>query len=299
MPRGRKKGTVVTKKTGTTAAPKEVKEQVSETVIDAINPEDIPQEDFKVVKKEVKPSKPVFEFKDRYYYLKGGREPVAHFLKSKRIIWFDPEKGYEREIQFTENQKTPFVDEFKGEVRPARMIFRDGVLQVPKTKVIWQQILSIYHDELNKVYLERDEEQDAMDELTVMELELEAMSLAKNMDITKAEGVVRMKEGISSKEVSSMSVKEIRRTLMLFAKEDPQLVIALAEDDDVEARNIGIKATEQGFLKLTHDKRTFMDKNGRKLFDVPFTEHPYSALTQWFKSDEGLNVYGQLERLIV
>jgi len=311
MARGRKKGSKVHPDTGVTLTPEEYKEQVENApkVETEVKTEEAPQEDvaqpYEIVEEEYVPSKKKaikskekpFEFKDRYYYLKGNKEPVAHFLKSKKIMWFDEEYGGEREIMFTENMNTPFVDEFKGEVRPARIIFRDGTLHVPKTKVVWQKILSIYHSDLGKTYLERDEEKDAMDELSIIELELEAMNMAKNMDITKAESIVRMKEGSS---VSKMSVKEIKRSLMLFCKENPQLVIDLAEDENVEARNLGIKAVEQRVLLLSSDHRTFMwGSNKRKLFDIPFNEHPYSALVQWFKTDEGLDVYSQLEKIVV
>jgi hypothetical protein len=73
-------------------------------------------------------------------------------------MWYDEEKGYEREIKYTLNQKTPFVDEFKGEVRLDHIVFRDGVLNVPKEKTVLQQILSNYHPEKNHSYAELDTE---------------------------------------------------------------------------------------------------------------------------------------------
>jgi hypothetical protein len=36
--------------------------------------------------------------------------------------------------------------------------------------------------------------------------------------------------------------------------------------------------------------------NDRKLMTVPFDEHPYSALAQWFKTDEGMEVYSNIEK---
>jgi len=71
-----------------------------------------------VVKEEPKPKKNSWEVKDRTYYLKGGRNALTYTIRSKGIYWFDEEKGYEREIKYTLNQKTPFVDEFQG---PARL----------------------------------------------------------------------------------------------------------------------------------------------------------------------------------
>ena len=59
-------------------------------------------------------TQPVWERKDRTYYLLNGMEPLTFRLKSRNIMWYDEEKGFEREIKYTTNQKTPFVDEFKG-----------------------------------------------------------------------------------------------------------------------------------------------------------------------------------------
>jgi hypothetical protein len=30
--------------------------------------------------------------------------------------------------------------------------------------------------------------------------------------------------------------------------------------------------------------------------NVPFDEHPYSALAQWFKTDEGMEIYSNIEK---
>ena len=65
----------------------------------------------------------------------------------------------------------------------------------------------------------------------------------------------------------------------------------------VTLRKFGIKATEEKFIKLSDDQRTFTWGNtGRKLMTVPFDENPYSALAAWFKTDEGLDVYRSLEK---
>ena len=70
--------------------------------------------------------------KDRMYYLTGGKAPLSHIIKAADIFYFDEEKGYERELKYTRNQQTPFVDEMKGEHRLDHIIFRDGVLRVEK-----------------------------------------------------------------------------------------------------------------------------------------------------------------------
>jgi len=50
-------------------------------------------------------------------------------------------------------------------------------------------------------------------------------------------------------------------------------------------------------LKLSQDQRTFSwGSNDRKLMNVPFDEHPYTALAHWFKTDEGMEIYSNIEK---
>jgi hypothetical protein len=94
-----------------------------------------------------------------------------------------------------------------------------------------------------------------------------------------------------------MNSKELKRDLLLYAKNNPDIFLELANDDNVVLRNFGIKATELGLLKLSTDQRTFSwGSNGRKLMNVPFDEHPYNALAAWFKTDEGMEIYTNIEK---
>tara|TARA_R100000664_G_C2758484_1_gene147396 strand:+ start:2632 stop:3432 length:801 start_codon:yes stop_codon:yes gene_type:complete len=235
-----------------------------------------------------------WEYKDRQYYLLGDTTPVVFILKSKGIMWFDKKLGYEREIRYTLNQKTVFADEFKGDSRLDHIIFRDGVLNVPKERTVLQQILSIYHPDKGRLYAEVDHEADAKSDLDELNLEFEAIQAAMGMDIDHAEAIVRTERGSA---VSRMSSQEIKRDLFLMAKDNPALFLELANDDNINIRNLGIKAVELGLLILSNDQRTFLwGSNNRRLLTVPFDENPYSALASWFKTDEGIEVYQLLEK---
>jgi len=241
-----------------------------------------------------KPKKDTWEIKDRVYYLKSGKNPLSYSIKSSDIFYFDEEKGYEREIKYCQNQKTVFVDEMKGDQRLEHIVFRSGTLSVPKNKVTLQKLLSLYHPLKNKLYLELDTVREAVDEVAGIELEIEALNAAQNLDIDMAEAVMRVEMG---SKVSSMSSKELKRDLLLYAKRNPELFLELVNDENVVLRNFGIKATEMGILKLSSDQRTFSwGSNDRKLMNVPFDEHPYSALAAWFKTDEGMEIYSNIEK---
>ena len=251
--------------------------------------------------KEKKPKvkKDTWEIKDRYYHLLNGNSPLTFRINSrhsmrKPLMYFDEKKGYNRELRYATNMRSPFVDEQEGPVTLGHIVFEDGVLMVPKSDVALQKMLSLYHPNRNKLYSERDEVQEAVDDLDYLELEVEAMNAAMTMDIDQAEAILRVEEG---SRVSKMSSKELKRDLMLLARSNPELFIELANDENVGLRNMGIRAVEANIISLAQDQRSFSwASNGRKLMNVPFDENPYSALAAWFKTDEGVEVYKTIDK---
>jgi len=241
-----------------------------------------------------KPKKNTWEIKDRMYYLKNNMSPLTYTIRSSNIYYFDEELGYERELKYTSNQRTPFVDEMVGDQRLEHIVFENGSLFVPKNKTVLQKLLSLYHPHNGSLFLERLPEVEAADEVENIEIEIEALNAAQNLDIDMAEAVMRVELG---SKVSRMSSKELKRDLLVYARRNPELFLELVNDDNVQLRNFGIKATEMGIIKLSPDQRTFLwGSNDRKLMNVPFDEHPYSALAAWFKTDEGMEVYSNIEK---
>ena len=235
-----------------------------------------------------------WEIKDRLYNLKGGKKPLSRSIKSANIYYFDKEKGYERELKYCQNQKTPFVDEMKGDQRLEHIIFRSGSLFVPKEKTVLQKLLSLYHPDRNKIYYEWKPAQKAAEEIDVLNIQVDALVAARNIDIDMAEAIMRVEKG---SDVSKMSSKELKRDLLVFARNNPKLFLELADDENVMLRNFGIRAVEDGILRLSSDQRNFLwGSNGRKIMTIPFDEHPYTALAHWFKTDEGMEIYSNIEK---
>ena len=58
-----------------------------------------------------------WEIKDRLYFLRNNRTPLTYLIRGSNIFYFDEKLGHERELKYTSNQRTPFVDEMKGEQR--------------------------------------------------------------------------------------------------------------------------------------------------------------------------------------
>lgn len=235
-----------------------------------------------------------WEIKDRVYLLKGGKKPLSRSIKAAGIYYFDEEKGYERELKYCQNQKTSFVDEMKGDQRLEHIIFRSGSLFIPKEQTTLQKLLSLYHPHKDSVYEEYKPAAIAADEIDILNIQVDALIAARNIDIDMAEAIMRVEKG---SEVSNLSSKELKRDLLVFARNNPKLFLELADDENVMLRNFGIKAVEAGILRLSSDQRNFLwGSNGRKLMVIPFDEHPYTALSHWFKTDEGMEIYSNIEK---
>ena len=120
------------------------------------------------------------------------------------------------------------------------------------------------------------------------------MNSAMTMEIDFAEAILRVELG---SKVNDMSSKEIKRDVILFARNNPKLFISLANDENVQLRNFAIRAVEMGIIKISGDQRTFTwGTNDRKLMNVPFDENPYSAFAAWLKTDEGVEVYRSIDK---
>ena len=237
-----------------------------------------------------------WELKDRIYRLKGKKRPLSRSIRSANVQWFDEEKGYEREIKYCSNQRTCFVDEMKGDQRLEHIVFRNGLLIVEKEKTVLQKFLSLYHPDRDVIFYEEKPIAKAATQIEYLEMEVDALNAAINLDIDMAEAVMRVELG---SKVSKMSSKELRRDLLLYARQNPSMFLELVNDENVMLRNFGIRAVEMKIIKLSQDQRTFMwGSNDRKLMTVPFDEHPYSALAAWFKTDEGMEVYSSIEKRI-
>lgn len=245
------------------------------------------------------PKKDEWVVKDRLYELTRTKPlvftlPTAHSGK-KSLLYFDEELGYQRELRYATNQRSCFVEEQKGQIVMGRIVFREGALRVPKENVALQKLLSLYHPALKaNIYEEYKPAQQASNEVDWIEFELQALNLAKSLSVDEAEAILRVEMGATVTELSS---SEIKRDVLIFAKKNPNLFLQLATDENTQLRSFGAKAVEMGILSLSQDQRTFTYGNtGRKVMTVPFDEHPYFALSAFFRTDEGMEIYKAIEK---
>lgn len=232
-----------------------------------------------------------WEVKDRTYVLTSDGTPVNYLLnpkhsRNKPLQYFDGTR--QRALRYATNQSSVFVDEQQGEVIIGRITFTDGKITVGKENVLLQQFLSIYHPALNKDYKEFDSNKDAGTDLVEINSVLDAMNIAKEMEIEDLEAIAR---SVFKSQVSTMKSNEIRRDMLIFAQKNPKEFMTLANDENIKLRNLAIRAVEMNIIALDDNSRTFnwSGKKKEKLLTVPFGENPYSAMAQFFKTDEGLD----------
>ncbi len=255
----------------------------------------------KTTPKKEKPQikKPEWEIKNRVYYLKGRKSPLTLTIPGKHtrkhaLLWFDSSKQKQRELRYATNMSSPFADEQTGEATLGHIVFKDGTLNVPSSDIALQKLLSLYHPLKDKLYYEFKPVAVASNELENIEWEIDALNAARNIEIDQAEAIMRVELG---SKVTTMSSKEIKRDLLLFARRNPRLFMDLASDDNVMLRNLAIRAREAGIIKISQDQRTFFwGSNDRKLMNVPFDENPYSAFASFLKTDEGVEIYKSIDK---
>ena len=244
-------------------------------------------------------AKPQWEVKDRVYLLTGDKTPLTLTIPSKHttkhaLLYFDSSLQKQRELRYATNMSSPFVDEQQGEVTLGHIMFKDGKLIVPAKDIGLQKLLSLYHPLKNKMYYEFSAVEVAKDQLIDLELEIDALNAARTIDIDQAEAIMRVELG---SQVNTMTSKELKRDLLVFAKNNPKLFMELANDENVQLRNFAIRAQENGIIKLSQDQRTFFwGSTDRKLMNVPFDENPYSAFAAFLKTDEGVEIYKSIDK---
>ena len=77
----------------------------------------------------------------------------------------------------------------------AHIIFKSGVLLVPRTKTVLQKLLSLYHPHRGKLYREFKPEVRAASEIDFLEMEIKALNAAQNLEIDMVEAVMRVEIG--------------------------------------------------------------------------------------------------------
>ena len=241
------------------------------------------------------------QIKDRVYKLTRERAPLSYIIPpsggKKPILWWDDKKKINRELRYSKNQRSCFVDEQDGQINLEHIDFVDGFLRVPKENRVLQQFLYL-HPLNTKVYEEVNEEKDATKELEQYDIAFEAESQARKLDITQLEHISRVLLGVNP---STMSTAELRRDLIVNVNRYPEEFMKVINDPMLKLQSqvkLFFDKSLLGFRKNQKEVWFNLKTNKNKMLTVPFGEDPVYIVASYLQSDEGIESLKLLETVL-
>tara|TARA_R110000796_G_scaffold62493_2_gene144182 strand:+ start:7900 stop:8640 length:741 start_codon:yes stop_codon:yes gene_type:complete len=240
------------------------------------------------------------ELKNKAYKLTRNAAPLSFMIPARNsartpLLYFDEEKGYNRPLRYARNQKSPFEDEQDGNAIVEPIIFEDGMLTVPKTNPVLQEFLN-YHPMNGKKFVEIDQAKDAQEEYESMTTEVDALIEARSMSIDQMEVIARV---IFNKDVSLISTSELKRDVLVFARINPEMFMRAVNDPSLKLQSNVQRFFDNSLLSFRNHKRDVhfnLPNNKKRMAIIPFEADPMEYLSEWFKSDEGVEVLQFLEK---
>jgi hypothetical protein len=235
---------------------------------------------------------------NKVYKLTIGN-PLSYSLASRNhprfpLMWFDEDKNQNRALRYAINQKSPFEDEQDGNAIIEPIMFEDGLLVVPRENPVLQAFLH-YHPLNGRVFVEVDKEKDAVGEVQDLDLEIDALVEARKLSLEQLEILTRVMFG---KDPSTISTSELKRDILVFAKNDPKSFLATLNDPELQFQAKVRLFFEEKLLALrNNDKEIWFNTptNRKKMVSVPFGEDPYDIAGYFLTSDDGLDALKMLE----
>ena len=139
---------------------------------------------------------------------------------------------------------------------------------------------------------------EAAEELESLNLEVEALSMAKSLDIDTIEMVCRVGMG---KETENISSSELRRDVLIYARNNAEEFLELLDNPQLQLQDFAKKVIKGGFVTFRSKSREIyynLKNNRKRLLKVPFGEEPLQVLTDFFQSDDGLESYELLRKKV-
>jgi len=239
---------------------------------------------------------------DKTYRLTSKKAPLAFFLPTKNstsfnLLYFDEEKNENRALRYARNQKSPFEDEQDGNSILEPIVFEDGFLFVPKNNPVLQKFLHL-HPMNGTDFVEVDDEKDALKDVERLNTEVDALIEAKNLSIEQMENISRVAFGIDPSKLSS---SEIKRDILLFAKNNPSEFLDVVNDPSLKLQAEVQNFFDKGLLSFRKNKKEVWyntSSNKTRMLVVPYEEDPMYVVSSYLRSDEGIESLKMLESLL-
>ena len=159
------------------------------------------------------------------------------------------------------------------------------MLNVPKTNPVLQKFLQI-HPGYNTVYRMVNTEQDARQDVEILNSQVDALVEARSLSIDQLEQVSKVLFGI---DVSKVSTAELKRDVLVYAKQDPAGFLSLLNDPMLKLQAKVQSFFDAGYIvKMGRDVHFNTKSNKKRMLTIPFGEETNYIVSSYLKSDEGI-----------
>lgn len=239
---------------------------------------------------------------DKFYKLTRDAAPLSYMLPVRNsrkfpLMYFDEDTNTNRTLRYARNQKTPFEDEQDDNVILEPVIFEDGMLRVPRTNPVLQEFLH-YHPLNGVKFVEIDNEKDASEDVDRLNIEIDALIAAKELDIDMIEKLSRVLFG---KDTSKMSSAELKRDILVFAKREPEYFLDTLTDPMLQLQGNVQMFFDKGFLSFRKNNTEVWyntSSNKTRMLTVPYGSDAKDTVASYLSSDDGLDSLNMLEGLL-
>lgn len=242
------------------------------------------------------------DLKAKVYRLTRNRAPVSFILasrdtQSKRLLYFDEDKKTNRALRYARNQSSPFVDEQDSNPILEPIIFEEGFLTVPRENVVLQRFLDLHPDN-GVVFEERDPSKEAEKQLDKMDLEMAAMNAVSALDVERMEEIARVALRTN---VETMTTKEIKRDLLVFARANPEQILKLIDDPGTSLKAKVALFFDKKLLTTQNNGREVcfnLENNKARLMTVPPGENRNVIVAEFLEAEQGKSTLKMLNKYL-
>ena len=99
--------------------------------------------------------------------------------------------------------------------------------------------------------------------------------------------------------VNTMTIPELKRDILVYAKNNPEELIDIVNDPLLELQNEVHLFVDNNWLSFRNNRRDVyynLPGNKKKMMTIPFNEDPYDAMSAYLQSNEGLEAYKYLKK---
>jgi hypothetical protein len=230
--------------------------------------------------------------KDKIYTIeKGGG--IWYKLRQQNITVFDEESGQVRQLRYSPNENSVFVDEQSENTIREQIIFNKKTLPVSHANPPLQKYLDLHPDNIangGKVFRLIDTERKAEVELDKEFAILDAVAMVRDKSIEQLLPVA-MYLGIDT----SQKNMEIKRELLIQAKSNPSGFIEMFDNPVVSIKSTLISAIDFQILKADADGMKWFDSK-KLIVATPAGQSTVDIATRFCLSEKGALVLEEIER---